>query len=336
MAKPSGNGNNDNSTSYKYKTFNIGGHLVAGTPDTNVWSSSPTGTSGNDFFYVKQDAGDPINYALSGPAINGGKGADQLILTEDATVTDTFFTAISSVEVLKLSDGAGSNVTLNSEALEAGIREVTGGHGNDTISFGSAYDTDATDVRVYAGSGDDAVCAGAGDDVLAGGSGNDSMSGEAGDDVLTGGAGADALTGGTGNDNFVFSDGDLVAATGVSSGVIAFGEGVETILDFGDGNINPAAGTDTITLNGVAYTAADFSAFGTAVINGDNFDLTAGSIGTIYVVQGDFDAVDGEFTAGTSEGNYDFLFFEYTGIETSVAITGISNLLITDNTVMPV
>ncbi|MGV0960250.1 MAG: calcium-binding protein [Limnohabitans sp.] len=341
MAKPLGNGN-DNSTSYKYKTFDISGHYVPAVEDPpteayNLWSSNPTGTSSNDFFYIRQGDGGAIDYSLAGPTLNGGKGADQVILAQDANLSDAFFTNMSSIEVLKLSDGEGSSVTLNTEALETGIKEVTGGNGNDTISFGCVYDSAPTNVKVDGAEGDDDISTGAANDVLAGGSGNDTMDGEAGNDVLTGGAGADVLTGGGGDDTYVYKTGDLVAATGVTEGgAIIFGNGVDRILDFGDGNINPTAGTDTIFLNGNSYTAGDFTSFGTAAIVGSEFQLIAGSNTNIYVVQGDYNAGTGEFTSGNAEGNYDFLFFEYTGDNLfPVTITGISNVLITDN-VLPV
>jgi serralysin len=51
------------------------------------------------------------------------------------------------------------------------------------------------------------------------GNGNDTLSGEAGNDFLVGGQGNDLITGGTGNDQFVY----------------AFGSGIDTLTDFGNG-----------------------------------------------------------------------------------------------------
>lgn len=329
MAKPFGNGNTDNSTSYKYKTIDISGHYVAAVPDVsseyNAWSpTSSSGTPGNDFFYVRLDnVGDHIDYSLAGPTISGGKGADQVILTQDATVGDAFFTYMSSLEVLKLANGEGSSVTLDSQALETGIKEVTGGNGNDTISFGNAYDFDPTDVKVYGADGDDVISAGEGNDVLAGGSGNDVLNGEAGADVLTGGTGEDALTGGEGADAFAFGQG-----SGNATDVI------DEITDLGltDTIKTGIAGNDGV--NYVEISGQDFGA-GTAsleeIISAANTAFTnilnSGATQYAVVENGSTDAANtGTDSAATSAS---YLVIDWNGDNTAdqaILLTGIVDI----------
>ncbi|MFP6743352.1 MAG: calcium-binding protein, partial [Alphaproteobacteria bacterium] len=68
--------------------------------------------------------------------------------------------------------------------------------------------------------------------------------GTAGDDNLVGGAGADALRGGLGNDVLSGAGGDdrLISGAGDDVFVFADGEGADTIVDFGDGDVIDVTG----------------------------------------------------------------------------------------------
>ncbi len=164
------------------------------------------GKKSNDFFFVdgvKEFLLDVTGeYGASSPSISGGGGADQIIFLEDGltgvdAITDPFFANTSSVEVVKLADGPlGSSLTLGDEAAEAGIYEVTGGSGNDTIVF-LDLDQNAASMEVTAYSGIAVkVSGGSGDDFITTASGNDTIFGDSGSDTITGGAG---------NDRFVFT-----------------------------------------------------------------------------------------------------------------------------------
>jgi Ca2+-binding RTX toxin-like protein len=157
-------------------------------------------TDTNDFFYIDTSFG--LEGVYGGgealPDIDGLGGADQIIMMEEAIIEDAFFKNMENVTVLKLWDGndaddeyvfTGSQVTLAEEAQEAGIREVTGGPGDDVIEFTDAFDE--TDVLVVGWDGDDTIMA------------------AGGYDTIIGGAGADTMTGGGGDDTFVWLAGDM-------------------------------------------------------------------------------------------------------------------------------
>lgn len=271
MAKPFGNGNIDHSTSFRIKTREISGYYDS-VRGANDWTASTTtGTKSNDFFYVRRDnSGDPIDYALAGPAINAGKGADQLILTEQADVADDFFTYMSSIEVLKFSDGDGSSATLNAKALATGIKEVTGGDGDDVISFGSAYDSTPTHVKVFGGKGGDVISTGAGNDLISGGCGNDTLTGEAGSDVLTGGSGADYFVYSKPSDGGAFVEGALMAGDTITDFSALDGDKIRLLAD-----LNWGSGTSAGTMIGTNGNLVHEVSYGagitlTAAAGGDN------------------------------------------------------------------
>jgi Ca2+-binding RTX toxin-like protein len=104
-----------------------------------------------------------------------------------------------------------------------------GSSGDDSVSFGLAFNNTGTTGVSMDGRGgndymsgseeEDRMVGGAGNDSLRGFSGNDTQFGNSGDDELFG-EGGDRLTGGSGNDRFVFYMQPLP------------GEGTPTVLDF--------------------------------------------------------------------------------------------------------
>jgi Ca2+-binding RTX toxin-like protein len=167
---------------------------------------------------------------------------------------------------------AGATVTITAATSAesgtdtlAGIENVMGSQGNDTITFnGGANLLDGQD-------GNDIINAGPGNDTVSGGLGNDTLNGEGGNDLLNGGAGNDlfryaigngadtvdggegldtlAITGGAGNETLnVFFTG--TALNNVANGPITNVEQVTADLD---------GGTDTLSYVGTTAgtTAAD-------------------------------------------------------------------------------
>lgn len=131
---------------------------------------------------------------------------------------------------------------------------VAGGGGNDVIfgEFGddilrgdgdkrSAQDQATGDDIIYGGAGRDRIGGKGGNDKLYGDEGDDQIWGDNGDDLLWGGRGDDELYGGAGNDTFV----------------LAKGEGVDIVYDFG-------AGRDVFGLaDGLAFEDLSFTVMGT-------------------------------------------------------------------------
>ena len=72
--------------------------------------------------------------ALNGAAtVIGGTGNDTIsITTAGETVVDGDFTDVDSTDALLVADGAGANVTIDTEALAGGIVSLFGGTGADT------------------------------------------------------------------------------------------------------------------------------------------------------------------------------------------------------------
>ncbi|MGB3787559.1 MAG: M14 family zinc carboxypeptidase [Phormidesmis sp.] len=142
----------------------------------------------------------------------------------------------------KLIGGDGADIL---EAL-GGNDIVAGGLGDDFILGGDGDDTLRGDLNkrspqnnvmggndiIYGGAGADQIGGKSGDDILYGDEGNDVIYGDAGDDILYGGEGNDTLIG----DNFSGGSGSDIF-------VLAAGEGIDTILDFG-------AGIDLLGLSG--------------------------------------------------------------------------------------
>ena len=148
------------------------------------------GGSGNDLI-----TGDALANVLEGDAgndtVNGGGGADTLIAASGAgndrynggTGIDTIVFA-SAAKPVRVNLGAASNHATGAEIGAdriAGVENVVGGSGNDTITGNALANA------------------------LTGGNGVDTLKGMGGNDLLGGGAGKDVLTGGLGNDLFLFN-----------------------------------------------------------------------------------------------------------------------------------
>lgn len=119
--------------------------------------------------------------------------------------------------------------------------EVNLGTEDDSVEIGDLSDTDATEVTVNTGDGDDVVFVsdeetvgvdlningGEGNDTLGGSDGNDEILGEVGDDAIFGGSGGDTLSGGEGNDQIFGNGGEALAGAhdwGVTNNIPVFSE----------------------------------------------------------------------------------------------------------------
>ena len=223
-------------------------------PTTNAPTAGPLeGTAVNDIAWIDNSVaqtatGHEVYDDTHAPAMDGGAGIDAIAMRGDmATITDGFFLHVTNFEGLRLADNAdfttsGSNVTLDAEALEAGLRKVVGATGDDRILFGAAYD--GTGVKAEGRDGMDEIVGAGGDDWLDGGSGDDVIVGGAGQDTLRGGDGHDDVAGGEGPDVFVLADSEGTVASGGTDAdgdglgngdTIEFGWGIDLIRGFTDG-----------------------------------------------------------------------------------------------------
>jgi Ca2+-binding RTX toxin-like protein len=147
-----------------------------------------TGGADNDVLVISN--GD----LTSADTFAGGAGTgDEIQIDNATTLVDADFTNVTTAETLDsaVADVA-LNVTLGTEANEAGLIDIDGGTAADIINgAGMTLAITVTDEG--------------GDNVITGGAGDDSITGGGDADTITGGAGADTLIGGDGADIYVFS-----------------------------------------------------------------------------------------------------------------------------------
>jgi hypothetical protein len=147
-----------------------------------------TGGADNDILVIS--SGD----LTSADTFAGGAGTGDEIQIDDATtLVDADFTNVTTAETLDsaVADVA-LNVTLGTEANEAGLIDIDGGTAADIIN--GAGMTLALDIDDEGGA-----------NIITGGAGDDNIATGTGADTITGGAGADTLIGGDGTDTYVFA-----------------------------------------------------------------------------------------------------------------------------------
>ena len=271
------------------------------------------GEAGNDtFLYAIGDGDDDVDGGadLDTLRITGTAGNNTLnVLFNGVSLTEFENGTVTNVESVTADLGAGNdtlsyvgttaavtvdltNGTASGFTSVAGIEDVTGGDGNDTLvgaagvindfSGGDGNDTftvhDVTDT-VNGGAGTDLVLSvsntftlgnqtenltfiGAGNFVGTGSTADNVITGGAGHDTLSGLAGADTLNGGDGNDSLVGGGGDdaLNGGLGADTFNYAMSDGADAVNGGGDVDtllITGDASNETLNViyNGTALTA---------------------------------------------------------------------------------
>ena len=217
---------------------------------------------GNDFAVYNS-----ANFT-SADTISGGDGNDTIEIADAATVIDSDFTRITSIETLNVVGGnASANVTLDALALAAGVASVIGGTAADTIAVTSGF---TGSLRVTLGG----TAAGTNDSVTVGGAAALTVVA-----IETELDGNDVLTGGT-------STGDTLRLT-PDSGSVTLGanfSGFENILIATDAAAVSITTNDANIASG-ATLAIDGSALVTAA-NSLTVIASAESNGKISVTGG--------------------------------------------------
>jgi Ca2+-binding RTX toxin-like protein len=279
-----------------------------------------SGGAGNDtFLYTFGDGADTVDGGAGSDTLSiaGTAGNDTLDVIYDGAVTGFELGTVMNVEAVtagllggidRLSyAGSTADVTVNLAAGTAsgfaslaGIENVTGGSGNDTLSGagnaavnnlagGAGNDTYLADngdtITEAAGAGTDEVLTASSTFTLAAnvenltftGAGNFSGTGNGLGNVITGGGGTDVLAGGGGNDTLLGNGGvdsldggagDDRLDGGAGNDVMSGGTGNDTFVfaaGFGNDVIsgfdaNPTGGQDRMDLSGLGITAANFAA----------------------------------------------------------------------------
>lgn len=225
-----------------------------------------TGFTGDDTFIYTVSDGQSEDAASVTVSVTGDTG-DAIIGTDGS---DIIFGDLFDQNVIL---GEGGNDLLVGGLL---ADQIDGGSGNDLIAGLSGGDT------ITGGSGNDIAFGNSGNDNIDGGSGSDLLFGGRGNDTITGGEGNDVLFGGSGSDTFVFNQGDgtdRIADFQISrsfrrftiegdniainfDGIdnfddllgVASQEGLNTVLDFGNGDILILQGTQLSALDRDAFT----------------------------------------------------------------------------------
>jgi len=150
-AVTTGSGNDAVTTGAGDDTITLGAGndtITSGAGDDNI--SGGAGADRVQFDGVDFDGNDTVA---------GGADTDTIVLTANATYTDTDFLNVSTVEVITTTGNTGLVVNFNANADAAGVSTITGaGSGNDNITIGSAFDNA---LRINIGTGDDTVTAAA-------------------------------------------------------------------------------------------------------------------------------------------------------------------------------
>ncbi|MGE4012305.1 MAG: beta strand repeat-containing protein, partial [Alphaproteobacteria bacterium] len=205
--------------------------LFGGTGDDTVDGGAAADTiyGGSGFDSLFGGSGNDIVFDLDGGLINGGDGADLLVLQGSSGLMS--YEAHGGKD--DVSDG-DDRVFVGGlyNAVNSGL-----GAGNDSYIASSTDSGTAQIDRVSGDSGDDLVSTWFGNDTVDGGIGNDVIWGGAGSDTIYGGEGTDILYGGAG-------DGDvLVGGAGIDYYYWSRTDGVDMIIENDPNPVDPVIGS---------------------------------------------------------------------------------------------
>ena len=197
-----GGGDND--------TASYAGATAAVTVDLTESGRGRGDAAGDSFILIDQFLGsahdDTFIASTDADIIDGGDGLDTVSYAQSGAKVAVDLTADTQNDTTAGSYANGDKLT--------SIENIIGSPKDDTLTG------DGKANVIKGGAGDD-ILDGAGEaDTLEGGDGMDTLKGGAGADTLEGGDDRDTLTGGADNDTFIF----------------AYGDGNDTITDFGTGD----------------------------------------------------------------------------------------------------
>jgi Ca2+-binding RTX toxin-like protein len=191
-----------------------------------------------------------------------------------ATNSASGFTSIAGIENVV---GGSGNDTLVGDSLVnnlnggAGNDILDGGLGNDTLVGGLGDDTYIANngdiITEAAGAGTDTVLTDSAAFTLATnvenltfiGAGNFTGTGNGSSNVITGGSGADVLNGGGGDDRMIGGSGNDIMDGGTGNDTFVFASGFGTDV-ISSFDANPVGGQDILDISGLGVTAASFAA----------------------------------------------------------------------------
>jgi Ca2+-binding RTX toxin-like protein len=163
--------------------------IVSGSGNDTIYGGAGddtiVGSAGQDSLFG--DAGDNLFQFANGvlstnTTLDGGTGTNTLSFTQDlTTAVDADFTNVTNIDRIYTADGAGSSLTLGTEASQAGVSTVQGGNGNDAITLQSGF---TTTVSLFGGAGDDTITVNSYSQIDPSGTSQDFINGETGTNTL--------------------------------------------------------------------------------------------------------------------------------------------------------
>ena len=250
--------------------LNILGTGAGNTLDVVLNGSVITNFEGSTVTGVESIAAD----LLGGADRLSYTGTTEGVAVDLAAGTASGFTSIAGIE--NVTGGSGADTL--SGAGNALVNNLTGGAGDDTY-FADLGDT----ITELAGGGIDSVFTASAsftlganvDNLTFTGAGNFTGTGNGLANVLTGGSGNDGLSGGGGNDTLIGGAGidSMNGGTGADTFVFAAGFGNDVITGF---DANAIGGQDLLDISALGITAATFAASVTIADLGNDTLVTIG------------------------------------------------------------
>ena len=247
--------------------------LVGGAGDDSMSSTASnddlTGNGGDDDFTFTS-----ANFT-SADTISGGGGADEVIVSDAATIIDADFANKTSIENIVLSDGNGQSVQLAGLSQAAGIVNVnaTAVSGVNTVNADFAARTN--NITYVGGNGVDTITTGSGSGNYSGNGGNDVLNFLSGNltssDTILGGTGTDIINI---TDTATIIDSDFTNISATERIVLSDFNAQSVIV----GTLSDAAGinyVDASALTGTNTSIINASARGnaTTIIGGNGVDV---------------------------------------------------------------
>ena len=280
-----GGGNNISAIGASGVTLIAGGTggdtIDASTATTSLSINASASTLGNLFTASTVNSGSAV-----ATSITGGLGVDTLSISA-GTYGDTLFTDDTSIEVLRISGGGDTRVSLGGGAYTAGIATVIGGSGKATIDA-SKFNDNAPPIRNLV------------IDTTANTGSGASYTGSVGNDLIrianSTVFNASTLTGGTGIDTLQITNAatlpviDPATISGVE--ILSLSGGNNSISGIGSSGIQTiigGIGRDTIDASnssGDIYVTGASSTLGVSLVaaNGKNSNLFGSSLGDSFKV----------------------------------------------------
>jgi Ca2+-binding RTX toxin-like protein len=308
--------------------------------------------TGNDAITLKNAA------AISLSTVDGGAGTDTLSLYTATVLNDSQLGGLSSIEVLRASDGDSKFILGATSQQVVGIRSVFGGDGNDTLDV-SAY---TVGISLDGGAGDDSLVVSTGDMLrkmnVDGGAGRDTLSfsidalsvtdadflnvdhvealktANGNNRILLGAnaqaAGIITLIGGTGRDTLDASAttrGFVFLNPGAVDSLIG-GTGIDTISVSSSFNMSLSSGIEVLKLTGASPSTLTGNNQDNTIIGATGQDTLIGLGGNdAYIVNSTGDTI---IDSSGTEAVYSSVSFDLSN--TLVASgTGIENLVYTNS-----